>query len=527
MNHPFHSQWSKIAAKLTQLKKKTGSDTQQPDQTPGPARKPDRRDKNQKRMEERRKTVLRQRLILAAAAAAAFLFLYLLIAHSYSSRFLRNTYLNGLNVGGMTEKKAEQVLKDSVENYTLTLTFQDDKKEKLKSDQIGYEYVSSGESGKLLKKQNRMAWLPHLFGRKIRYQVKTSFQYDEAVLKNALLSLPEFQKENVTAPVNAHMKLSDNKIVISPEKDGNELDPDTAFSAVNAAVRNGDGRLNLFKTDQAYVRPTVTKNDKDLVSAVNDINAFLATKVSLVVKDGSKRTVGRKKLVKWLSQDDDGNYSVDDTHVADHCWNMVQAIADKFDDTKETMEFQTTNLGTKTLSCDPYGYKVDVDEVADNLCQDLLNHKSETITIKNSVSETADPTFGGTYIEVDVTNQHVYFYKNGSDIFDTDCVTGLESDPDRKTPSGVFSIYAKVPDKTLEGRLTADGPVTYTSYVSYWMPFYESYGMHDAPWRDEFGGTIYQSSGSHGCVNLPVDAAGTIYNNAEVGTAVIVVRESD
>ncbi len=527
MEHPFQSGWTKVREKFTQIKEASGSKNEHPDRAASPESGSDRIQRNQKRMEERKKTVLRQRLILAAAAAAAFLFVYILIAHSYSDRFLSNTYLNGHNVGGMSETKAEEVLKDAVEKYSLKITFQDGKTETLKSSQIGYRYVSSGESENLLKGQNRMAWLPHLFGRKQKYQVKTSFRYDENALKSALLSLPEFQDGNVTAPVNAHMKISDNKFVIVPEKRGNQLNETVAFSAVNSAVQSGDPEIDLYKTQNAYIRPTVTENNQDLKDQVKDLNAFIATKVNLILKDGSKRTVGRKKLLDWVSKGDDGNYSVDKTTIADHSWNMVQAIADKFDDTKNTMQFQTTNLGTKTLPCDPYGYKVDVDDVADQLCQDLLNHRSETIQIKNSVNETADSTFGGTYIEVDVTNQHVYFYKNGSNIFDTDCVTGLESDPDRKTPSGVFSIYAKIPDKTLEGRLTADGPVTYTSEVSYWMPFHDSYGLHDAPWRDEFGGTIYESSGSHGCVNLPVDAAATIYKNAEVGTTVVVVRDSD
>lgn len=488
---------------------------------------PSRRHENQKRMKERRQTVLRQRLILAAAVAAAFVILYFLIARSYTDRFLPNTYLNGYKVGGMSEKKAEQVLQDAVEQYALRLEFQDDQKETLKSSEIGYEYVSSGEAGNLLKKQKRTSWLAHLFGKKTRYQVKTSFRYDSTKLKSALLALPEFQEENVEKPVDAKLELSKNKFVIVPEKEGNQLNENVVVSLVDQAVENGDQKLNLYKTDTAYIRPSVTSHNKDLRADMDSLNAFISTKVKLIVKDGTSRTVSRKKLISWLSKDDDGNYSVDETNVADHCWNMVQGIADKFDDTKDTMEFETTNLGTKTISCDPYGYKVDVDDVADRFCQDLLNHKSETIKIKNSVSEKADPTFGGTYIEVDITDQHVYFYKDGSDFFDTDCVTGLESDPDRRTPSGVFAIYAKIPDKTLEGRLTADGPVTYTSDVSYWMPFYESYGMHDAPWRDEFGGTIYKDSGSHGCVNLPVDAAGTIYKNAEVGTAVIVVRASD
>jgi lipoprotein-anchoring transpeptidase ErfK/SrfK len=67
-----------------------------------------------------------------------------------------------------------------------------------------------------------------------------------------------------------------------------------------------------------------------------------------------------------------------------------------------------------------------------------------------------------------------------------------------------------------------NGVQSYTSFVNFWMPFYKGYGLHDASWRGSFGGTIYYSSGSHGCINLPYNAAATLYEHTEVGTPVIV-----
>ena len=48
------------------------------------------------------------------------------------------------------------------------------------------------------------------------------------------------------------------------------------------------------------------------------------------------------------------------------------------------------------------------------------------------------------------------------------------------------------------------------------------YGLHDASWRSNFGGDYYLYAGSHGCVNTPLDAIATIYNNITVGTLVVV-----
>ena len=53
------------------------------------------------------------------------------------------------------------------------------------------------------------------------------------------------------------------------------------------------------------------------------------------------------------------------------------------------------------------------------------------------------------------------------------------------------------------------------------MPFNGGIGLHDANWRKTFGGTIYKTNGSHGCVNLPPAVAKTIYENISAGDPVL------
>ena len=65
---------------------------------------------------------------------------------------------------------------------------------------------------------------------------------------------------------------------------------------------------------------------------------------------------------------------------------------------------------------------------------------------------------------------------------------------------------------------------TYNAFVHYWMPIdtRTGVGLHDATWRNKFGGDIYYSNGSHGCINLPYEAAKTIFENISSGIPVIV-----
>lgn len=121
---------------------------------------------------------------------------------------------------------------------------------------------------------------------------------------------------------------------------------------------------------------------------------------------------------------------------------------------------------------------------------------------------------GETYIDIDLENQHVTYYENGMAIIETDCVSG-DVDGGRATPKGTFKIETKTNGKYLTGP-------TWKSWVDYWMRFNGSIGLHDATWRNRFGGDIYRTSGSHGCVNIPRDKAEAIYNRVSVGTVVIV-----
>lgn len=121
----------------------------------------------------------------------------------------------------------------------------------------------------------------------------------------------------------------------------------------------------------------------------------------------------------------------------------------------------------------------------------------------------------GTYVDVDITNQTMTLYTNGLPVLTSDCVTGMPKN-NRSTPKGAFYIMDKVPGKRLKGD-------TWDVWVDRWMRFTsDSVGLHDASWRKKFGGTIYKSNGSHGCVNLPKDVAYTLYDLVVIGTPVIV-----
>lgn len=137
----------------------------------------------------------------------------------------------------------------------------------------------------------------------------------------------------------------------------------------------------------------------------------------------------------------------------------------------------------------------------------------------------APPSSTDPCVVVDISDQTLYFYDNGKLVFKTPVVTGkIYGQKYHGTPTGTFHILYKQRDQHLRG-LEDDGKTKYDSFVNYWMPFRsDGYGLHDAPWRGAFGGTIYQYSGSHGCVNMPPSYAKRLYNSINVGSIVKIQK---
>ncbi|MCR5655883.1 MAG: L,D-transpeptidase [Butyrivibrio sp.] len=149
------------------------------------------------------------------------------------------------------------------------------------------------------------------------------------------------------------------------------------------------------------------------------------------------------------------------------------------------------------------------------------NQQEETESYQMSVAFEApmiiqELPYGGTYIDIDIANQTLTYYVDGEVALSSPCVTGNVS-TGNDTPTGVYSVMTHTPGKYLTGP-------TWNVWVDRWMRFTPgaAIGIHDASWRSNFGGDIYQTNGSHGCVNLPHDAACQLFDMACIGTTVVV-----
>lgn len=150
------------------------------------------------------------------------------------------------------------------------------------------------------------------------------------------------------------------------------------------------------------------------------------------------------------------------------------------------------------------------------LCvEDEINYLALAIMEQRCERHTPILCCGGTYVEIDISNQILYYYENGVCRFTTSIVTGNHL-AGHDTPTGVYYVRGKQRDVTLKG-------TGYASFVHYWMNFIgNSIGLHDASWRSSFGGNIYLTNGSHGCVNIPPSVMPQLYDMVSVGTPVVL-----
>ncbi|WP_022749876.1 L,D-transpeptidase family protein [Lachnobacterium bovis] len=429
----------------------------------------------------------------------------------FSKHFCPGTTINGRTVGGYSEEKVKDMMMSNVDNYELTLVTREKNKETIKGKNFGLKQDWDDGVEKLLDNQNGFTWIAKLFsGDKL--STATLISYDDKKLENQLDSLACMQKENQKEPVNARISeyTPGKGFTVLAEEDGNTIDKDKLLKKVKETVDKTEDTLNLEKAE-VYVEPKVKKEDSKLKNSVKKLNKCAKSKITL--KSGSQvETVDLNNFKDWLTIDDNENPSVDEAKLAAY----VDTLSKKYTTFGKPKQLKTSYGPVVTISNSHYGWKVDKAQEIKQLREDILSGKNVTRDLNYSVKAASHDgnDYGDSYVEINLTAQKLFVIKGGSNVFESDIVTGNVS-KGNGTPAGVFGVTYATRDAVLKGD-------NYASHVSYWMPFNGNIGMHDATWRNKFGGIIYKTSGSHGCVNLPLGSAQTVFGYVSKGFPVLV-----
>lgn len=451
-------------------------------------------------------TVVLLLMLLGVAGA------YIAIGSYYKTHFFENVSINGIDVSDLTAQEAEKLIAHQAEDYRVTLVTKEGAQEVIEGADIGYRFVSGGEVQKFLDEQNAFAWLPAYLGAGKRYTMETSMTYDGEMLETALTSLACMQKENVTASKNAKIKQQeDGTYVIEPETVGNKLSKKKVRTLLTEAVESGVSTVDLEK-EACYKLPKVYQDDPALRAEAAIRNRYSSITVTYDMGGGVTETLDKATIASWFSLDKDLKVTFDRDAVA--AW--VNQLADQYDTIGAYLPFVTSNGETVYPESRTYGWQMDREAETEALYEILLAGDSvqrSPVWLEGAATR-GENDLGNTYVEIDYTNQRMWYYKDGQLLAETPVVTGNVG-AGMASPEGVFCLVGKQEDAVLTGE-------DYKTPVDYWMPFYGGVGIHDADtWRTAYGGDIYQWSGSHGCINTPTAQAAVIFENIEVGTPVV------
>ena len=424
--------------------------------------------------------------------------------------FHYSTSINGIDCSFLNINDAIKKLEKTMNSTKITFLFADDKEYTCVGAYFDFEVNSANPLLGILSKQKDSD------ENKKEYNLTDLYNVDEEVAKNYLSSLSIFTDKNTNKePVNAYLKWDEDnsEFYIVPEVYGNKLDFNEAYNYLLNALRNGKTVIDFREITD--ITPEITANSIELKEQKENINKIVATTVEYKLHNGDTYKLNASTIKDWVSRDDNGNYSID---LKSNVTKFVDKLAKKAKYKITSTKFKATGLGEISVSFGRATYaNVDKEKEIERLTKQLESKKSAKFDV--IYEALPDYTKIDTYVELDLSRQRVWMYVNGECVLETPCVTGNVAQG-YSTPAGIYYLTYKTMNATLEG-YNYDGS-TYSTPVTYWMPFNGGIGFHDATWRGSFGGNIYMTNGSHGCVNLPYWAASTLYSYINTSIPIIL-----
>lgn len=301
---------------------------------------------------------------------------------------------------------------------------------------------------------------------------------------------------------------------VEPEVYGFETDHNALSAQVRDAIRSLAPEHSVTGFGEV-ITPDYICDNRSATKAVEFANKMAGVQITYnfgTEAEPQLHEIPAEVIRSFITFGEDGFHpAVDEAAVEAY----AAELAAQYDTEATTGSFPTTSGEVLDMVITYNACHVDTAALAENISTRMIFGMSGERSAPYLPGGVKGMPFNGTYVEVDLTNQHMWFYKDGKLLTDSDLVSGNVA-AYRHTPTGVFQIYSRTYGTNLVG---AD----YCSWVNFWMPFMGGFGLHDAGWRNEFGGDIYLTDGSHGCVNLPYQAAKTIINNSRSGETRVII----
>ena len=469
---------------------------------------------------KRKKTGRRKIGIIAGSIVGVLAVTYIGISVFFMSHFYMNTEINGHKFSAKSASDVENFMKEQVKGYKLTVLEKDNKKDTIVGSDISLEYKENDAIKNALKEQNAFLW-PIAFWEKNSTEVTIDVGYDEAALDEKISELQSVKTEQTPA-ANAYPKYNGTQYVVEPEVLGTAVNMEVLKTKVHEAIAAFEPELDM-EAEGCYALPKFTSESPEVQKACDDMNQYLKASITYTMDENV--VVDKELISTWLTVDDNMKVTFNEDGVKE--W--MTAFGDKYDTMGGTRQITSPWGKTAEVTGGDYGWSIDEETELEALLNSIKN--GEVITKEPAyydggrAASHGPQDWGSTYLEVDLSAQHMWFIVDGAVALETDVVTG-EPIPAKETTQGVWFVKEMQQNKTLVGEIQPEtGKPEYETPVAYWMRItWSGIGFHDATWQTSFGGTLNQipGVGSHGCINMPLDQAAALYNMLPMGTPAIV-----
>lgn len=449
--------------------------------------------------------------IISGSILGALLVAFVGLGFFFENHFFLRSTVNGVGSSGASAAAMETRLTDAARGYQMTLVEADGKTEVLTTHDLGMEiHIQQEQLQEMINEQNGFLWVYYLFAGK-DYLNEELVSCDLNTIKKNVGRLSCVTNKNPIKTKNANVTYRSGEFVIVDEVYGTELDQEDLSQKIYRAALSLKKELNL-KEDVCYKQPKYTADSKEVKDLKKALNKYLSTEVVYQVGTATEK-IPTETIGSWLSGSDKMKPAFDEEAMAD----FVAKMSKKYDTYGQPKQLATQYGVTVTVPGGNYGWRIDREKEVEQLKTDIASGKKiqRDFTYQYKAASREGNDYGNSYVEINKTAQHVYLVVNGAVVMDTPMVSG-KNVPAHDTPTGAFRITYCEKNATLRGP-------GYCTKVAYWMPFNGDIGLHDATWQKAFGGARYKEGyGSHGCVNLPLSAAGTIFSYVSTGFPVLM-----
>jgi hypothetical protein len=459
-----------------------------------------------------RKSVIITAGIFSVALLAVGIFGFFDNQQKQDGHFPVNTIINEVDCSGLTMEDAAVLLSSERNSHDFVLHAKGKPAGTL--TKIEFEYLIADTIGKAMVHSGMNPILTWMVKEYNPFQTNMEISKVNKAFADEFNKLALINDGNDKKTRNAYIDMSNPNLPIVPEVYGSNIDKERLMADILAGIEAGTFELDINPSDY-YVTPTVFSDDAALIANQELYRKYLGFKITYDF--GYYQEIMTPKVLSKILSYESGNVVVHEDKVR----QFVDKLADEYDDAGFTRYFYN-DVGVKvTVYGGNSGYLIDKESEVQWLISALQNGKTVNRTPKyaRTAQSYAKSGYGSSYVEIDLTKQHLWMYKNGTLVLSTPVVTGNVA-KGTATPPGNFKVYFMQQDRILRGE-DWDGSL-YETPVAYWMAFNGGIGLHDAPWRSSFGGTIYKSYGSHGCINMPPRLASAAYPMISIGFPVFV-----